>query len=167
MSKSSTFLASEGDAADATSDSKAVLHDVDTQAILPRIVRLERKIDAAHSELRAQGARLSVIETTVRGVQAEAMDFRTHIAIVTDGYETIIREVRNTRTELEALITKQAKDRLMATERHGKIMAIALKGVFLLGALTVAASALLAIATGEPVQNAAINLLRGIFGMGS
>lgn len=134
--------------------------------ILPRIVKLERDMDAAHVNLRGLEQRAGQVELGLRLVQTDHTETRNQLAVITDGYETIIREVRNTRAEIETLFTRLARDKLDAAERHGKLLMTAMRGVFVLGALVVTMAGLHAVVTGEPLQQSLINLLRGIFGLG-
>jgi hypothetical protein len=135
-------------------------------SVLPRIVKLERDMDAAHVNLLGLEQRLGQGELGLRLVQTDHAETRNQLAVITDGYETIIREVRNTRTEIETLFTRLARDKLEAAERHSKLLMTAMRGVFILGALAVTMAGLHAVVTGEPLQQSLINLLRGVLGWG-
>lgn len=128
------------------------------------INQVQKDLTAAHINIRDITKRVDQVEISLKLHEAETTEAKNQLRIILDGYETIIHEVRNTRTELETLITRIATDRLEAAERHSKLLKTAMQGVFMIAALTIAISGLYAIVTGTPLHSALLNLIRGLFG---
>lgn len=132
-----------------------------------RVAKVERDLDYPHKHRRSVeevALRLEKVESLAIALRNEHIEYSTQMRIVTDGYETIIHEVRETRASVETLFQRQAAAHLSAVERHSGVMKWLGRGVLAVTSGVVVLAGIQAILTGETLPVAIINLLRSLFG---
>lgn len=129
-------------------------------ALLPRIERLERGHDACHSEVR--GLREAV--TALEGAHADHVQ---EITVIEQGYQLILREVRETRSAVETLFTTLAQEKLEASRRHAELLKQAGRGIFWLSAMVVTMSSVHGIITGQPLPESLMSIWHSMLGTGN
>lgn len=132
-----------------------------------RMEKVERDLNYLHKHRRGVeevALRLEKVETLAIALRNEHIEYATQMRIVTDGYETIIHEVRETRASVETLFQRQAEAHLSAVERHAGVMKWLGRGVLAVTSGVVVLAGIQAILTGETLPVAIINLLRSLFG---
>lgn len=141
--------------------------DEDLAIIKDRINACEKGltlISSNRSEIEMLLQRVAVLEANIATIKSQHIETDTQLRIVMDGYQTILHEVRETRTSVEALYQKQAEMQLSAVERHAGLLKWTMRGVFAVTSGVVALAAIHAVLTGNTLSASLVNIIQSIFG---
>lgn len=115
------------------------------------------------SDLELLTHRVAVIESNIGVLKNDHLENEVQLRVITEGYQTILHEVRETRASVETLYQKQAEAQLSAVERHAGMLKWLMRAVFALTSGVAALGALHALMTGTSWSSSIIDILKMMF----
>ncbi len=121
-------------------------------------------ISSNRSEIEMLLQRVAVLEANVANIKSQHIEADAKLRVITDGYQTILHEVRETRASVETLFQRQAASQLTAVERYSVLLKWTMRGVFAITSGVVALAAIHAVLTGNTLSASFVNIVQSIFG---
>lgn len=143
------------------------MEDAAFNLLTERVGACEQNIKMIYSnkgEIEGLLQRMSVIEALAAGLKNDHLENEVQLRIVTDGYQTILREVRETRSSVETLFQKQAEANLNAVQRHSVLLKWTMRGVTAITMGVAAMGAIHALLTGSTWSSSVIDIIKMAFG---